>query len=625
MSTGKTSILNEKDYYRTVYGGWLGKNIGGTLGEPVEGQMKLLNLSFYPKLGEGPLPNDDLDLQLVNLHALEQYGPLLNAQKLGQEWLDHVFFPFDEYGYALTNMRRGLIPPVSGWFGNPFTNCMGSPIRSEIWAMVAPGAPEVAAYYAYQDAIVDHAGGEGVYGEVFFATIESAIFVEKDRDRLIQIGLRSIPEQCRTAKAVNDLLRWHREGHEWIEARKLILQHHGHPNFTDAPQNIAFTILGWLYGEDFEDAILKAVNCGYDTDCTAATLGAILGMLHGAEALPAKWVEPVGDRIAVSAAVNGFPAPLHLEELTRRTIRMGKQVLAAWDTSIIVHDQQSTAWNRSDLMELVQPCSIEVAATENKYLLPPQSTADPMLGLAIDYGYEGPAIGYEASKELAITLTNRSNVALSGSISLELPANWTGPRPEEVEIELKPGQSQVWKPTIRNTGALEPYYRFAAVWRRHHDGSFWSEHSTPFTLVLASKWTIWVPENSEANPLFCPTNRIAWDKLSTVPGVYRASTRLLNPTERTIKLIAASNSPITVRLNGDILIQCEETIDFMPAYHRAPQSQFAQVVIPAGEHILEIEAVKGDTSSLEVYVLPVSTKETKAPGPNYYITDILFC
>src|SRR5690606_20708292 len=128
---------------------------------------RLLDLTYYPELPDGPLENDDLDLQLVWLHALEQYGPKLNAWHLGKEWIDHVFFPSDEYGYALTNLRRGLVPPVAGWFGNPFTNCMGSPIRSEIWAMVAPGAPHVAAHFAYQDAIVDHAGGEGVYGEVF--------------------------------------------------------------------------------------------------------------------------------------------------------------------------------------------------------------------------------------------------------------------------------------------------------------------------------------------------------------------------------------------------------------------------------------------------------------------------
>src|SRR5690606_11811831 len=103
---------------------------------------------------------------------------------------------------ALANLRRGLIPPAAGAFNNPFANCMGSPIRSEIWAMAAPGLPEAAAYYAYQDASVDHAGGEGVYGEMFFASLESAIFFEKDRDRLIEIGLKHIPPDCRTAKAL---------------------------------------------------------------------------------------------------------------------------------------------------------------------------------------------------------------------------------------------------------------------------------------------------------------------------------------------------------------------------------------------------------------------------------------
>lgn len=142
--------------------------------------------------------------------------------------------------------------------------------------MIAPGVPALAAHYAFQDAIVDHAGGEGVWGEMFFAAIESAAFVVSDRDRLIAIGLDMIPSECRVARAVRDLLRWHAEGVDWQTARARILSVHGSDNFTDAPQNIAFTILGWLYGEDFGDALLKAVNCGYDTDCTGATLGAIL-------------------------------------------------------------------------------------------------------------------------------------------------------------------------------------------------------------------------------------------------------------------------------------------------------------------------------------------------------------
>ena len=40
--------LTQKEFYDKVYGCWLGKNVGGTLGGPVEGKMELLNLDFYP-------------------------------------------------------------------------------------------------------------------------------------------------------------------------------------------------------------------------------------------------------------------------------------------------------------------------------------------------------------------------------------------------------------------------------------------------------------------------------------------------------------------------------------------------------------------------------------------------
>jgi len=61
---------------------------------------------------------------------------------------------------------------------------MESPIRSEISACIAPGAPNIAAKYAYEDAVVDHAGGEGVYDEIFNVVVESAAFVISDRVKL---------------------------------------------------------------------------------------------------------------------------------------------------------------------------------------------------------------------------------------------------------------------------------------------------------------------------------------------------------------------------------------------------------------------------------------------------------
>ncbi|NOU74402.1 hypothetical protein GC098_23900 [Paenibacillus sp. LMG 31458] len=619
-------ILNEQDYYRIVYGGWLGKNIGGTLGAPVEGIKELLELTFYPELPDGPLENDDLDLQLVWLHALEQYGPGLTAIELGQEWLEHIFFPFDEYGYALTNLRRGLLAPVAGSFNNPFNECMGSPIRSEIWAMAAPGSPSTAAHYAYQDAIVDHAGGEGVYGEMFFAALESAIFYEKDRDRLIEIGMTYIPADCRTAKALKDLLHWHKEGKDWLEARSLILEHHGNDNFTDAPQNIAFTILGWLYGEDFEDAILKAVNCGYDTDCTAATLGAILGMLLGPEGLPDKWVNPVGDRIVVSPPIKGFPAPKNLDELTRRTIRMGKQILAAWDTDILVHPDLPTSLNQpvetNETEEKIRELWTR-KVTANHYLLPQGTRNTPDAELEIDFGQEGPAIGVNQKKTLHITFTNRSLTSITGNIALELPENWEGPN--SLEVSLQPNESIEWNTEIRASAIAKSSYELAFVWTRFHDRSVWAAQKVPFSLVNASKWMIWGPNGSEGKDVYFPGNRLEWEKElgSENDGLYRAQTKLFNPSERKIRLIAAARGPIVLKLNGQIVIECKESLEFMPAYHRSPEEQRIEITLAAGSYDIEVEALRNG-SPLEVYVLPVALLNTTLPGPHYYFTDILF-
>lgn len=623
-------IINQKDYYNKVYGGWMGKNIGGTLGGPVEGKKELLQLTFYPNLSkEGPLPNDDLDLQLVWLHALEQYGPSLTARELGQEWVEHVFFPYDEYGYGITNLRRGIFPPVSGWFNNPFNNCMGSPIRSEIWSMIAPGSPKVAAHYAYEDAIVDHAGGEGVYGEVFFAAIESAAFIESDKDRLLDIGLSFIPEDCRTAKAVVDLREWHAEGKSWTEARELVLKHHGRDNFTDAPQNIAFTILGLLYGNDFEDAILKAVNCGYDTDCTAATLGAILGILLGRYALPEKWITPIGDRIKVSKEVMGFNAPVDLEELAQRTMAICKQVLVAWDLPVLISSVYaksgicvSSKYGVQENVSSDEKIELKDYFKENKYVLPQGSLCNPELEVTIEYGDEGPAIGISQEKHLVVRIINYSSNQFDGTIEILTPDGWTSP--EKIHLRLDSGATKAIQMIVISSNVVEPDYDLTLKIQRHYNDRLWNKYLIPFSLVAAANWIVSGPDGMEA-AIVCNGNKIEFDKIldTSLKGIYKARTTLYNPVERKVRLIVATTLPVKAVLNGNVLFEDKNITEFMPAYHRAPSTKLAETIIPSGKSILEIE-VDRQNLPLEVYVLPVESSEVKKPGWVYYLTDILF-
>jgi hypothetical protein len=82
-------VLNQDEFRDRVYACWLGKNIGGTLGMPVEGQHGPHKLTFYTNVSAGePAANDDLDLQLLWLKALEENGRRANARRLLAEVRD---------------------------------------------------------------------------------------------------------------------------------------------------------------------------------------------------------------------------------------------------------------------------------------------------------------------------------------------------------------------------------------------------------------------------------------------------------------------------------------------------------------------------------------------------------
>lgn len=340
--------MNVKDFREKVEGCWMGKNIGGTLGAPFEGRRGVVDIDFYTQdLAGKALPNDDLDLQLVWLNVAEKYGRATNGSILGEYWHSFIVPNWSEYGMGMNNMRMGLVPPLSGYVGNPNRDSCGAFIRSEIWACLAPGHPEIAVRYAYEDAIVDHSY-EGVYGEIFCAAIQSAAFVESDKMKLIEIGLSWIPSDCGISRGVRCVIDAWKNGLDWKEARKQLLREvpdaffytymgeketdipRGRTGY-DAPANVSIFILGWLYGnDDFGRSLCIAVGCGEDTDCTAATLGATLGIIHGISNIPRKWMEPIGSGI-VTISLNlgdmGWIFPKTVQDLTTRVVRLTPRFL----------------------------------------------------------------------------------------------------------------------------------------------------------------------------------------------------------------------------------------------------------------------------------------------------------
>lgn len=309
-------------YYDRVRACWLGKNIGGTLGMPHEGHRGVFDLSYYTHdLSGGSFPNDDLDLQLVALLAAEKSGTALSAEILGEYWLTYVPCDWSEYGAGKSNLRRGLVPPVSGAFHNGYAKSNGAWIRSELWACLCPGDPAQAVKYAFADATVDHTG-EGVYAELFCAAVQSAAFALSDIPALIDLGLSFVPDDCLLRRCIELVKAAYRDGKDWRAARKELLQFapspfglryvydndlpdkNPEPDIpmgevgNDAATNVAIAVIGLLWGEgDFDKSLCIAASCGEDTDCTAGFIGALMGILRGTASIDKKWIDPIGEEI----------------------------------------------------------------------------------------------------------------------------------------------------------------------------------------------------------------------------------------------------------------------------------------------------------------------------------------
>ena len=282
--------LDYKNYLDKVYGCYLGKTVVGTLGAPFEGVKMPLELEFKPEMINTLLPNDDLDLQVIWYDVVKKHGLDFTSHDLLRAFCEKYPASPGEYAVMRKNFSRGIFPPCSGDYCNDYyVNGMGCPIRSEIWACLCPDDPMRAADLCERDGVIDHKG-DSVYAERFFAALESAAFVISDIDKLINIGLMAVPVDSKIYFLITDTLALCRQYDDPKTVLGKILRDYGHPDCTNLYENIAITLIALLKGEmDMIKTGMIALNCGFDTDCTCATAGAIIGLIDGGNAVGQKY------------------------------------------------------------------------------------------------------------------------------------------------------------------------------------------------------------------------------------------------------------------------------------------------------------------------------------------------
>lgn len=314
--------LDYEHYRDAIYGGWIGKSIGGAIGDRFEAQKRWIELDpadFFP--AELP-PNDDLDLQVVWLGVLEERGLATTADDLAAAWLERCWYPMSEYGVFRRNWRCGIHPPTSGSFDNVFWgDSMGCPIRAEIWGYVFPGDPERAAHYAGYDGSLDH-GPESVGAEQMYAAMAAEAFFVDDLRLLVERHRRYLPAGSAIERQVGRALDGVDRGEDPRAVRERLIHNAPAAEACSATINVPLTLLGlFAGGGDPVETIRTTLAFGYDTDCTLATALSFLGQVGGSASWPASLRDPIGDELVMGIAYRR--EEMTLSALARDTARVG--------------------------------------------------------------------------------------------------------------------------------------------------------------------------------------------------------------------------------------------------------------------------------------------------------------
>jgi len=477
--------LTEAEYRDRVTGGWIGKLIGLALGAPSDGEKPGPDpeaLEQYPEALSGHRSTgcEGTDFQLVWLRALQGAGPRVTTDDLICAWLKHLAHSRYEYAYARANFRRNLPSQVSGVFDNPFREALGALARADLWGMLAPGDPEQAAWYARRDAMLDHSGS-GFHAAILLAAMVSAAFAESEPGPLIEAGLSFIPEDGKVARAVRDVVRWHGELANPGRTREMLLRAYSAEDARDSTVAVGFLALAVLHGNgDFARTLLTAATCGWSTGCVCGAAGALLGVLLGAEQIPADWRDVVRDQLVASWEVVGLPRAVPAAMLSAQARELGRMVIRTECGGRVQLAQEPP----EEPPTLTQP---DPSAFLRQLAFGPYVASYRRSPLQAQIDYDGrPTIGYDTPRRLGVALTNSATRSFEVRASISAPPGFVVTSPADA-ITLAEGTTVSFLATISaprehaEIAVVNPCTLFLSV----EDGS---EAVVPITLIGESLW-----------------------------------------------------------------------------------------------------------------------------------------
>ncbi len=332
-------------YAEHVYAGVLGKIVGVYLGRPLEVGWDYESLTEvyglvddYVTEGMGiPLvvTDDDITGTFTFLRGLRDHGLSVDVtpEQLGETWLNYLIenrtilwwsgLGNSTEHTAYLRLKDGIPAPRSG-SAELNTTLVAEQIGAQIfidgWGMVVPGDPVMAASLARRAGSVSH-DGEALHAAAAVAAMEAEAFVDARTHHLLDTAIGLIPRDSLVARVIDDVRRWSADDGDWRVTRERIDERYGYHRYggnVHVIPNHALIHLGLNYAAgSLTRGLAITTTSGWDTDCNAGNLGALLGIQLGlagfdsATALdaaaaptaePRDWRGPIADRIWLPSA-----------------------------------------------------------------------------------------------------------------------------------------------------------------------------------------------------------------------------------------------------------------------------------------------------------------------------------
>ncbi len=372
--SAKEREISRAELLKKLSGFWIGQLVGNYMGFPFENvyqsepipflvdryytykddasiRMNRNDLrGFVPILAaafEGAFSDDDTDIELVTLHAVEKYGLDITYPEITQMWKTHINRKiWVANRTARTLMDRGLIPPATGKKENNSNWFQIDPqLVNEIWSAFYPGMTKKAAGRALWGARITN-DDWGTHPTIAYAVIYSASFFETDVKKLVRMAQKHIPEDSPFAEGMRDVISWHEHYSDWRQTRKKIHEKYwayrkgeykAPVSVVSSLQNGLCGIMAILYGEgDFMKTAGIAVSAGYDCDNQGATCAGLIGVMHGEGCIPdrltkeflprGKWSKPFNDQY-LNYSRDNLPIVFKISGLVERIAAVAEKAI----------------------------------------------------------------------------------------------------------------------------------------------------------------------------------------------------------------------------------------------------------------------------------------------------------